>query len=83
MDEITRSELEKLHGRINEVKERVVMLEAQQPHISAALVRIEAGTTNLEKRINGAVWKLALIVLGPIGLLLVKAFASGALKPFF
>jgi len=41
MDETTRNELDKLHGRINDLKERVVSLEAQQPHINAALLRIE------------------------------------------
>jgi len=46
MDQEIRAELEKLHGRVNDVKERVVNLEAQQPHINVSLGRIERSVVN-------------------------------------
>gem|GEM_PF-1845208 len=82
MDEVTRSELEKLHGRISDLKERVVTLEAQQPHINAALLRIETSVEKLIGRIGKALWAVFLILLTPVIALLVKAFASGALASF-
>lgn len=80
MDEVTRSELEKLHGRINDMKERLVILEAQQPHINAALLRIEGSVGKIADRIRNALWAILLLVIAPIIALLVKAFASGALS---
>ncbi|MBY3038943.1 hypothetical protein HFO76_22725 [Rhizobium laguerreae] len=82
MDETTRNELEKLHGRINDMKERVVTLEAQQPHINAALLRIEGSVEKIAGKIGKAIWAIALIGLGPLAAILIKAIASGALKPF-
>jgi len=80
MDEVTRGELEKLHGRINDMRERIVTLEAQQPHINAALLRIEGSVGKLADRIRNALWALLLLVLSPLAVLLIKAFASGALS---
>lgn len=80
MDEVTRGELEKLHARINDMKERLVTLEAQQPHINAALLRIEGSVGKLADRIRNALWALLVLVLSPLAVLLVKAFASGALS---
>lgn len=57
-----RAEIEKLHARDSDLKERVVVLEAQQPHISAALLRIE----NSVKAINGHIVKAIWIILGGI-----------------
>jgi len=82
MDEITRSELEKLHGRINDMKERLVTLEAQQPHINAALLRIEGGMEKLASRIGKGLWALALIPLTALIGILFKALAGGALAHF-
>jgi hypothetical protein len=76
MDEVTRGELEKLHGRINDMRERIVTLEAQQPHINAALLRIEGSVGKLADRIRNALWALLLLVLSPLAVLLIKAFAS-------
>ncbi|OHV24952.1 hypothetical protein EOS93_25145 [Rhizobium sp. RMa-01] len=82
MDEITRIEIEKLHGRINDMKERVVTLEAQQPHINAALLRIEGSVEKLAGKIGKAIWAVltptVVILIG----LFIKAIASGALKPY-
>ncbi len=78
MDEVIRSEVEKLHARINDMKERLVTLEAQQPHINAALMRIEVG--KIADRIRNALWALLLLVLGPMIALLFKAFAASALS---
>jgi hypothetical protein len=82
MEENIRLELEKLHGRINDVKDRVITLEAQQPHINAALLRIESGVTVLAGRIVKALWALGLLILGPLVALLFKALAGGALAHF-
>lgn len=56
MDEVVRSEIEKLHGRINGVQERVTVLEAQTPHINAALQRIQNGVAKLNGHIVKAIW---------------------------
>lgn len=82
MDETTRNELEKLHSRINDLKERVVSLEAQQPHINAALLRIEGSVEKLANRIGKALWAVVAIVLTPLAGLLIKAIASGTLARF-
>jgi hypothetical protein len=82
MDEITRSELEKLHGRIGDLKERVVSLEAQQPHINATLLRIEGGIEKLGGRIWKAVGAVALLFMTPMAVILVKAALSGSLSQF-
>jgi hypothetical protein len=82
MDEIVRSELEKLHGRIGDLKERVVTLEAQQPHINAALVRIEAAMTAGFSKIGKIVLAIGLCFLTPFALVAVKFLVSGALGSF-
>lgn len=56
MDELTRAEIEKLHGRLNDMKERVVTLEAQQPHINAALIRIEMSVDKLNGHLSKLIW---------------------------
>ncbi|MBX5020433.1 hypothetical protein [Rhizobium lentis] len=82
MDEVTRSELEKLHGRINDMKERLVTLEAQQPHINAALLRIEGSVEKIAGKIGKAIWAVLTPTIVVIVGLLIKAIASGALKPY-
>lgn len=59
MDEVTRAEIEKLHGRLNDMKERVVTLEAQQPHINAALIRIETSVDKLNGHLSKLIWLAA------------------------
>lgn len=59
---------------------RLVTLEAQQPHINAALMRIEGSVGKIADRIRNALWALLLLVLGPMIALLFKAFAAGALS---
>jgi hypothetical protein len=80
MDEIIRGELEKLHGRISDLKERVVTLEAQQPHINAALLRIEGAVTAGFARIGKIALAVSLAFLTPLALLVVKFATSGALS---
>lgn len=58
MDQEIRLEFEKLHGRVNDLKERVVNLEAQQPHISAALARIERDGKDAWERIEISIGRL-------------------------
>jgi len=82
MDEVTRSELEKLHGRINDMKERLVTLEAQQPHINAALLRIEGSVEKIAGKIGKAIWAVLTPTIVIFVGLLIKAIASGALKPY-
>lgn len=82
MDQQIRSEIEKLHERVSGLKERVVNLEAQQPHIHAALARIEGSVDKLTNRIGKAIWA----VLTPVIVLAVgvafKVIVSGSLAHF-
>lgn len=82
MDEITRIELEKIHGRFNDLKERVVTLEAQQPHINAALVRLEALVTQGFSRIGKIALTVIFLFLTPFVAVLVKSILSGALSHY-
>lgn len=66
MDQETRGEIEKLHARINDIKVRVVNLEAQTPHINAALLRIERSVDRLNGHISKAVWAVLLLFLGAV-----------------
>jgi hypothetical protein len=59
MDTETRAEIEKLHGRINEMGNRLTVLETNIPHINAALARIQGGVDKL-------VWAVALLFLGVV-----------------
>ncbi|MHB0785569.1 hypothetical protein [Bradyrhizobium sp. 5.13L] len=58
MDEATRAEIDKLHGRVSDLKERVVSLEAQRPHIDAALSRIERNVEKLNGHVSKGVWAI-------------------------
>jgi peptidoglycan hydrolase CwlO-like protein len=63
MDAETRVELDKIHERISSVKERVVNLEAQNPHINAALLRVEKGIDRLNGHIVKVVWAVLAIFI--------------------
>lgn len=58
MDGDTRAEIDKLHGRVSDLKERVVSLEAQRPHIDAALTRIERNVEKLNGHVSKGVWAI-------------------------
>lgn len=66
MDMETRAELEKLHGRINEVKDRVTILETNMPHINSALARIQGGVDRLNGHISKGVWAIFLLFLAVV-----------------
>lgn len=51
-----RSELDKVHGRVTDLQSRVATLEAQRPHIDAALSRIEKSMDRLNGHIVKAIW---------------------------
>lgn len=55
-----RAELDKVHGRVTGLSERVANLEAQRPHTDAALARIEKSVDRLNGHIVKAIW----IILG-------------------
>jgi len=76
MDEVVRSEIDKLHGRVSALKERVVNLEAQQPHISAALVRIEDGVKGLYGHLSKAIWIVVALLIAACA----KFILSGGLN---
>lgn len=63
MDGETRGELEKLHERITRLRERVTNIEAQQPHITSALLRIEKNVERLNGHIVKAVWVILALFL--------------------
>lgn len=66
MDEVTRAEIDKLHGRISDLKERIVNLEAQQPHINAALGRIERMVEKLNGHLVKAIWIVIALFLAAV-----------------
>ncbi|UPK31813.1 hypothetical protein IVB18_26145 [Bradyrhizobium sp. 186] len=76
MDEFTRAEIEKLHGRLNDMKERVVLLEAQQPHIKQSLERIESSVDRLNGHLSKLIW-LGVALLVAAG---VKFILAGGLN---
>lgn len=86
MDQEVRAELEKLHGRISDLKERVVNLEAQQPHMNAALVRIERNISdhkedmkNALKTLNGHLSKAVWVILALFITALWRLVATGSI----
>lgn len=52
MEQETRAEIEKLHSRVSGHAARLVHLEAQNPHINAALTRIENSVDKLSGRLG-------------------------------
>lgn len=86
MDQEVRAELEKLHGRISDLKERVVNLEAQQPHMNAALVRIERNISDHKedmksalKTLNGHLSKAVWVILALFITALWRLVATGSI----
>lgn len=75
MDADARGELDKLHERITRLRERVTNIEAQQPHITAALLRIEK---NVE-RLNGHIVKAVMVILALFLTALWRLVANGQL----
>ncbi|MFS8147977.1 hypothetical protein ATY78_13085 [Rhizobium sp. R635] len=82
MDEQVRAEIEKLHERMSGLKERVVNLEAQQPHINAALARIEGSVEKLTNRIGKAIWAVLTPVIVLAAGVAFKIIMSGSLAKF-
>lgn len=78
MDQETRAAIDTLHGRVSDLKERIVNLEAQQPHVNAALDRIETSVKTLNGHLSKAVW----IILGSF-LLAVWKIAAAASSNLF
>jgi tetrahydromethanopterin S-methyltransferase subunit B len=78
MGEVTRAEMETVHGRISDLKERVANLEAQQPHINAALTRIEKSVEKLAGHVSKGVW----VILGLFIVALWKMILAGHVPGF-
>lgn len=75
MDAETRGELDKLHERITRLRERVTNIEAQQPHITAMLLRIEKNVERLNGHIVKAVWVILALFLTAVW----KLIANGTI----
>lgn len=58
-----RGELDKVHGRVTDLQSRVATLEAQRPHIDAALSRIEKSMDRLNGHIVKAIWIIIALFL--------------------
>lgn len=54
MDADTRAEIEKLHGRIGDLKQRVTVLETDLPYIRRGVEKIESSITWAVRIIIGA-----------------------------
>lgn len=78
MDIETRAEFEKMHERINGVKDRVTILETNMPHINSALTRIQGGVEKLNGHISKGVWAIVVLILAVI----VKFVVEGGLTKF-
>lgn len=86
MDENTRLEIQrlrefydgvidKLHGRISDLKNRVTVLETTVPHINASLIRIEQSVAKLAGHLSKAMW----IFLAAVLVALAKFILGGGL----
>lgn len=75
MDQGIRQEIDTLHGRVSDLKERVATLEAQRPHIKESLDRIEQSVASLNSHISKAVWG----TLALLGAAVLKFIISGGL----
>lgn len=64
MEQDVRNEIDRLHGRFSDLKERVVTLEAQVPHTNASLVRIEKSVDKLNGHIVKAIWLILAMFIG-------------------
>ncbi|MDK2769927.1 MAG: hypothetical protein KYX69_19690 [Sphingomonas sp.] len=58
------------------MKERVVTLEAQNPHINATLIRIETMVERLNGHLVKAIWAVALLFIAAV----VKFILGGGLN---
>jgi hypothetical protein len=87
MDQATRAELEKLHGRINDLKERIVLLEADRPYVREALARIESAVSELRVGFKADidqfrgyfvkfVWVVAVALIGAIMQFIIRGGLS-------
>lgn len=76
MDAEIRAEIDKLHERVSGIKERVVNLEAQNPHINAALTRIESMVGRLNGHLVKGIWAVVLLFLAAV----FKFVISGGLS---
>lgn len=71
MDQGTRDEIDKLHGRISEVSRRVTVLETDVPHIRKSVDRMEGHLS----------WGTKIVVAAVIAALLALVVRSGAFPP--
>ncbi len=76
-DQQIRAEFEKLHERVSNMKERVVNLEAQQPHTTNSLVRIEKSIERLNAHLVKAVWAVIAVFIAGVGQFIIR----GGLTP--
>lgn len=56
MVEVTRAELETVHERISELKQRVTILETNTPHLVMAIERVEKTVGRLNSNLVRAIW---------------------------
>jgi len=67
--------VEKLRGDVEDLRSRVVRLEAQGPHIDAMLARIEKSVDALKDYMSKAIW----IILGLFITALWRLISNGSL----
>lgn len=70
MSEVTRAEMEAVHGRIGDLKQRVTVLETDLPHIRRTVEKIDGSIT----------WAVR-IIIGAIIAALVAFIIRGGLHP--
>lgn len=66
VDQEIRNEFNTLHGRVNELRDRVVKLEAQVPHTNDMLQRIEKSVEKINSHFVKAIWLVFVLVVGVV-----------------
>ncbi len=75
MGQDTRAEIDKLHGSMSDLKERVVNLEAQIPHINSSLGRIEKLVEKVNGHMTRGAWAIITLFIAAVW----KLITSGAI----
>lgn len=59
-------EIERIHERFGELRDRVLVLEQQAPHINATLTRIESMVARLNGHLVKGIWAVVLLFLAAV-----------------
>lgn len=66
MDQEIRNELNTLHGRVNDLRDRTVKLEAEVPHTNEMLREIKKSVEKINGHFVKAIWLVFALVVGVV-----------------